>query len=99
MTVVEIAKYKLKKNYTINDVKKATQKAYDNFISKQKGFISWEVLTGENNLSMDLVHWETMQDAKLAGDKFMKEESAMELMQLVDIKSIEMMHLTVEKKY
>ena len=55
--------YKLKKDASVEDFLRASKKCHDEVLSQQKGFISWEVLR-EGETWVDLVKWETAEDAK-----------------------------------
>ena len=55
--------YELKKDASIKDFLAASKTCSDEVLSKQKGFISWEVLR-DGDIWIDLVKWETEEDAK-----------------------------------
>ena len=55
--------YKLKKDISINDYLEASKKLNDGFISKQKGYISWQQLN-DGNTWADYISFETMEDVK-----------------------------------
>lgn len=57
--------FKLKKEVSVEDFLVASKKCHDEVLSKQKGFISWEVLR-DGDTWVDLVKWETAEDAKNA---------------------------------
>ncbi len=50
---------------SVKDFLIASKKCNDEVLSKQKGYISWEVLK-EGDTWVDLVKWETLEDAKKA---------------------------------
>jgi len=54
--------YKLKKGVSIPDFLIASEKCHNEVLSKKKGFISWQVLS-HGDTWVDLVTWETMEDA------------------------------------
>jgi hypothetical protein len=97
---VEFIKYKLKDGVDLGQVEDVIVKAHRDFISKQKGFICWESLTLIDNakIGADLLHWETLEDAKAASEKFMTNESCQALMALSDMESVEMMKFEVLRK-
>ncbi|MCL2861135.1 MAG: hypothetical protein FWE22_01845 [Firmicutes bacterium] len=55
--------YKLKKNVDEIDFLAISEVLGKEYISKQKGFISWKQLKGADTW-VDLLNWETMEDAK-----------------------------------
>lgn len=55
--------FKLKKGVSEADFLLASEKCHNDVLSKQKGFISWEVLR-DGDTWVDLVKWETIEDAK-----------------------------------
>ena len=55
--------YKLKKDASIEEFIIASEKCNNEVLSKQKGFISWDVLR-DGDTWVDLVKWETIEDAK-----------------------------------
>ena len=60
---VWLISFKLKKGVSEEDFLFASKKCHDEVLSKQKGFISWEVFR-EGDTWVDLVKWETIEDAK-----------------------------------
>ena len=97
---VEFIKYNLKEGVDLGQVEDVIVKAHKEFISKQKGFICWESLTStdDSKIGADLLHWETLEDAMAAAEKFMVDENGQALMALSDMESVEMMHFEVLKK-
>ncbi len=57
--------YQLKKDKSEQDFLLASAKCHDEVLSKQKGFISWEVLR-DGDTWVDVVKWENGEDAKNA---------------------------------
>ncbi len=57
--------YRLKKNVSVEDFLKASAKCNQDVLSKQKGYLSWEVLR-DGDTWVDLVKWENSEDAKRA---------------------------------
>ncbi len=55
--------YKLKKGASTEDFLLASQRCHNEVLSKQKGFISWDVLR-DGETWVDLVKWETAEDAQ-----------------------------------
>ncbi|MCL2109177.1 MAG: hypothetical protein FWH20_07525 [Oscillospiraceae bacterium] len=55
--------YNLKKGASVPDFLQASKRLNDEYISKQKGYISWKQLV-DGDLWVDLCTFETMEDAK-----------------------------------
>ena len=55
--------FKLKNGVSEEDFLLASEKCHNEVLSKQPGFISWEVLRNGDTW-VDLVKWETAEDAK-----------------------------------
>jgi len=55
--------YKLKKNVPVADFLDASKKLNDEYISKQKGYISWEQLN-DGDTWADILTFETMEEVK-----------------------------------
>lgn len=55
---------KLKEGIHVPDFLLAAEKLNNGFISKQKGFISWQQLVSEDDTWVDFITFETMADAK-----------------------------------
>lgn len=55
--------YRLRKEASVEDFLLASEKCNREVLSKQPGFISWEVLR-DGDTWVDLVKWETAEDAK-----------------------------------
>jgi len=56
--------FKLKKNTSIPDYLAAAKKLNDEYISKQKGYVSWQQCVDKDTWA-DLITFETMEDALL----------------------------------
>lgn len=55
--------YELKEGVSVDEFLAASKECSDEVLSKQKGFISWEVLR-DGDTWVDLVKWESAEDAK-----------------------------------
>jgi hypothetical protein len=55
--------YNLKKGASVSDFLQASEKLNDEYISKQKGYISWKQLA-EGDTWLDFLTFETMEDVK-----------------------------------
>jgi hypothetical protein len=91
--------YKLKKGASVSDFLLASKKCNDEVLSKKKGFISWEVLQSDDTW-VDLVKWETMEDAVNAEkDDGEKHPVATEFYSFINFNSIKMKAYTIKNSY
>lgn len=97
--VVELAQFKTKHGVSDAEVLTASQEAHDGFLAKQKGYVSREFLKSGDGEWVDIVHWESIEDAQAAMNAFMGHPSTKEFGEVIDPSSIKMMHLKVVKKY
>src|SRR3989338_92445 len=97
--IVETAKFKLKKGVTDSQFLAASQKAFDGFLSKSKGFVSRELVKSEDGTWMDIVHFETEKDAQEVFDNFSKNPSAKDFEAAIDPATASMGRFEVVKKY
>lgn len=88
--------YKLKKGASVEDFLVASKKCHDEVLSKQSGFISWEVLRDDDTW-VDLVKWETAEDAKKGETAGAKNPAAREFYSYINMNSCKLQLYTVEK--
>ncbi|MCL2033661.1 MAG: hypothetical protein FWG94_02890 [Oscillospiraceae bacterium] len=91
--------YKLVKGASVPDFLLASEKCHNEVLSKKKGFISWQVLT-EGDTWVDLVTWETMDDAINAeNDDGEPDPVAQEFYSFINFNSLKQEVFSVEKSY
>lgn len=95
---VWLISFKLKKGVLVEDFLLASEKCHNEVLSKQKGFISWEVLRDEDTW-VDLVKWETIEDAKSAETAGQSNPAAHEFYACLNMNSCKMQTFTLEKKH
>lgn len=88
--------YKLKKNASVEDFLIASEKCNSEVLSKQKGFISWEVLR-DGDTWVDLVRWETAEDAKAAETAGAGNPASQEFYSFINMISCKLNLYSVEK--
>ena len=96
--VVELASFNLKEGVSLPDFFLASEKFNDGFLSKQKGYISRKLLVNEKTW-LDLVIWETMEDAQNAVKAFCNSDLAHEYGSFMVEDDGELVHFSVEKSY
>lgn len=62
----DIISYELAENVSVNKLLETSKKVVTSWMSKQKGFIKWEIHQDKNNEFIDIVYWESEKDAKTA---------------------------------
>ncbi|WP_321384013.1 hypothetical protein [uncultured Enterococcus sp.] len=90
--------FKLKKDVSEEEFIAATKKLHDEVVSKQKGFISWRQLLDED-VWIDLVTWETMEDAKKAMTAGSNNSTAKAFYSLLNMSSCKTKVLPVAAEY
>lgn len=75
-SVVEIAQFKAKPGVSDEELLAASQSVHDNYLSKCKGYVSRELLKAEDGTWLDMVRFETLEDARNATDNFEKNPHA-----------------------
>jgi phenylalanine-4-hydroxylase len=81
--VVELVSFYLKEGITQADFLCVHEKFHNEFISKQKGYISHKLIVKDNTWS-ELVVWETMEDVQSAFKAIYENAAAAEYMALID---------------
>jgi hypothetical protein len=91
--------YKLKKGVSVQDFLLASERCSNEVLSRKKGFISWKVLN-DGDTWVDLVTWETMEDA-INAEKENGEThpAASEFYSFINFNSLKMQAYTVEKSF
>ena len=90
--------YKLKKGASVEDFLRASEKCHDEVLSKQKGFISWDVLR-DGDTWVDLVKWETVEDAKNGETAGANNPTSREFYSFINMISCKLQLYTVEKSH
>ncbi len=90
--------YTLKENVSIEEFLLASKRCNDEVLSKQKGFISWKVLR-DGDTWVDLVEWETAEDAKNGETAGGSNPAAREFYSFINMKSCKLQPFSVEESY
>lgn len=90
--------FKLKKGASVEDFLTASKKCHDEVLSRQKGFISWEVLR-DGDAWVDLVRWETVDDAKNGETAGANNPAAREFYSYINMSSCKLQLYSVEKSH
>ena len=90
--------FKLKEGVSEEDFLCASEKCHNEVLSKQKGFISWEVLR-DGDTWVDLVKWETIEDAKNGETAGASNPAAHEFYSFINMPSCKTRLFTLEKAH
>ncbi|HHO55144.1 MAG TPA: hypothetical protein ENK21_02055 [Trueperaceae bacterium] len=91
--VVEIAQFRLLPAVNEQEFLVEVELSQKSFLEKQRGYIDRELLKDESGLWVDILHWQTMQDALKAAEQMMQEEVVKGFISKIDSSSITMLHL------
>jgi len=92
--------FKLKKNADVAEFLAAAKTLNDEYISKQKGYVSWQQLTNDD-VWVDLLTFETMADVKNfeANSALNPNELAMKFYSYINMMSCKVRYFSVEREY
>jgi len=92
--------YKLKKGASVTDFLCASEKLNNEYISKQKGYISWEQLN-DGDTWIDLLAFETMEDVKTfeANSEANPNELSLNFYSFINMPSCKARYYSVERSY
>ena len=90
--------YKLATGASASDFLLASEKVHSAFMSKQKGYIAWQVLV-DGDTWADVLTWETMDDAQNAMAAGSADAANQAFFAFLDEESVKMQIFTVEKSY
>jgi len=60
----DVISYQLAENISEEDLLNVAKEIIENWMSKQPGFIKWEIHKSSENGYTDIVYWESKEDAK-----------------------------------
>ncbi len=93
MPAIEIGIFRLKDGVSREEFLKVAAQTQP-VIEAFAGYISRELSEGENGEWVDLVHWESMEQAHAAGETAMQDPALAPLFQAIDPQSVQMRHVT-----
>ena len=82
-TIIEMVLFKTNKGVKLEDAQKAITEL-NNFVSKQKGFISRKTSISEDGQFLDVIYWTDLQSAKTASEKAMENPKTLESFKVMD---------------
>lgn len=88
---IELVLFRPKSTFSIDEVKRSLE-SLDEILSSYKGFLKRHLAVSGNGQWMDLVLWESMDDAKFAADDILKNEKAIEAFSVIDQNEMQFFH-------
>ena len=96
--VVMMITFKLKKGASVEEFLIASENLNNEYMSKQKGYISWKQLN-ENETWIDFITFEKLEDAKAVENNPNPNDLALKFYSFINCNSCKVQYLTVEKSY
>ncbi len=90
--------FKLKKSTDVNEFLEAAKKLNDEFMSKQKGYISWQQVV-DGDTWADIITFETMEDAKRVANPTESNEIANKFYSYLNLNSCKAQLYSIERSY
>ena len=91
--------FKLQKDAPISEFLQAAEKLNNEYISKQKGYVSWQQVV-DGDTWADILTFETMEDVKnFEANAFNSGELAQNFYSYINMNSCKVHYFTVEKHY
>lgn len=93
---IELVIFEARPEFNQQEVKSSLE-LVNSILTSYKGFISRRLARNEDGQWMDLVLWESMEDAKAAADDIMKQKIAQEAFSVIDEQTMEFYHFAPHK--
>ncbi len=97
-TIVEMVLFKTNEGISQETAKKAITELNE-FVSKQKGFISRKISISEDNQFLDIVYWTDLESAKTASEKAMENPKTLEIFKIMDEKDMVFKHFSIFNEF
>jgi len=85
-TVIEMVLFRTIEGVTLEYAKTELKKCND-FLAKQKGFVSRKITVSDDGEFLDLVYWTDMDSAKAAAEKAMHDPEFLKICRIIDEKT------------
>jgi hypothetical protein len=80
------------KSYVSADEVKISLTSLDSVLQSYDGFVGRQLAVGNENQWMDLVFWESMENAAFASEDILKNETAKKAFEVIDEKEMNFFH-------
>ena len=91
--IVEVAQFKLATGVREEDFLQEAEAVQKNFLEKQSGYIDRQLLKDKDGQWVDILHWNSTEEAQKAGEVMMGDPATQGFMQKIDPSSVKMLHL------
>ena len=91
--IVEIAQFKLATGVREEDFLQEAEAVQKNFLEQQSGYIDRELLKDKDGQWVDILHWNSMEEAQKAAEVMMSDPATQGFMQKIDPSSVKILHL------
>lgn len=98
MTTVEFAEFKIAQGVDEKEFMKMSE-AMMHDLRKQRGFLSRQLVRGDDGTWADIVHWKTLADALDIAKNFEKIESCHNYLGMIDPSSVRIRHFEQIRSY
>lgn len=88
---IELVLFKPKPGVSAGEVKTSLT-SLSSILKSYDGFVSRQLAAGKDEQWMDLVFWESMEDAKFAAEDVLKNEEAIKAFGVIDEKEMSFFH-------
>lgn len=95
-SILEIVNFKVKDGVSTEAFLKASADMEKSFVSKQVGFIKRTLGKGEDSKWVDVVYWETMENATKVAEATMESPVCAPMFGMIDEVSIKMSHFEIQ---
>ncbi|MBS3050880.1 MAG: hypothetical protein J4400_01915 [Candidatus Aenigmarchaeota archaeon] len=99
MTTLEIVQFRLKSETDEKDFISAAEELQKEFLGKAAGFIDRALARTEDGNWMDVLHWETPEDAQRVAKDFLNHASARRYEDMIDLETAKMTDSSVVRKF
>ncbi len=91
--IIEIAQFKLGAGVNEEEFLQEAEEVQKNFLEKQSGYIDRELLKSDDGLWVDVLHWNSMEEALEAAEVMIKNPKTQGFILKIDSSSVKMLHL------
>ena len=92
--IIEITQFKLVEGVSEEAFLQDAENVQKGFLEKQAGYAGTrQLLKSQEGEWVDIVHWESLEDAQKAQEAAMGSETCMPMFHKIDLNSIKMLHL------
>ncbi len=95
---LEVALFRLKEG-TDQEAFLAATDATNTALKQYGGFIRREVLTSEDGQWLDLVYWNSLEEALSAAEQILSDPSCHPFLEMLDMESVTMLHMHPVRSY